>query len=102
MCRYDACFIGETYICIFNEAGFTAKGTQQYEHSMQILTGYQPYLLNLWSSHRYCGPILQASYALWSLGAGIGPFVVDLFLVESAELTSSTTFVATKAGTIIK
>lgn len=45
-------------------------------------SGGQSYCVGLWHGHRYKEPALQATHAVWSLGATIGPFIIGCFLVE--------------------
>ena len=45
-------------------------------------SGGQSYCVGLWLGHRYKEPVLQATHAVWSLGAAIGPLIIGCFLVD--------------------
>ena len=36
----------------------------------------------MWHGHRYKEPVVQATHAVWSLGAAIGPLIIGCFLVD--------------------
>jgi len=36
----------------------------------------------MWHGHRYKEPVVQVTYAMWALGAAIGPLIIGCFLVD--------------------
>ena len=65
------------HLYIFYAASFMKAMAEGF-----IASSGQSYIIKLWIGHRFKDPVMQGAHCIWSLGAFIGPFIVEPFLVD--------------------